>query len=253
MSSLDIASIVFACVFGSAMLSLLFSAYLPAHHLSTETKDVVKLGTGLIGTLAALVLGLLVSSAKGSFDRFNEELMQQAAKFVLLDRTLAQYGPETKDLRDQLKRNAVASVDLLFSNDKAQLAKLDTPEALARSESLGAKLRELSPQNDSQRRLQARALEIAGELSAMRWLLFVQKEGALSMPFLIVLVFWLTVLFASFGLFAPRNATVIAVLLVCALSVSGAILLILELNSPFLGLIRIPSSPVYSALAHLGQ
>jgi len=253
MSSLGIATIVFACVFGSAMLALLLRTFLPPHHLSTETKDLVKLGTGLIGTLAALVLGLLVSSAKSSFDRFNDELMQQAAKFVLLDRTLAQYGPETKDLRDLIKRNAVASVNLLFSNDKAQLAKLDSPEALARSENLGARIRELSPRNDSQHGLQERALAIADELSATRWLMLVQKESPLSMPFLIVLVFWLAIIFASFGLFAPPNATVISVLFVCALSVSGAILLILELNSPFLGLIRIPSAPVYNALAHLGQ
>ena len=73
------------------------------------------------------------------------------------------------------------------------------------------------------------------------------------MPFLVVLVFWLTILFISFGLFAPPNATVIATLFVCALSVSGAIFLILELDQPFEGLIRISSAPLRNALAHLGQ
>jgi len=252
-SPLGIAAIVFACVFGAAMLGLFIGGVLPEHHLSQDSKDVVKLGTALIATIAALVLSLLISSAKSSFDRFNDELVQTAAKAVLLDRVLADYGPETREIRDLMKRSYTTAVELIFSDDRSQQAKLSTPEAVSRMEAIQVKLRGLSPQNDAQRTLQSRALEIAGEMSSTRWLLLVQKEESIPTPLLVVLVVWLAIIFAAFGLFAPRNATVIAALFLCALSASGAVLLILEMNSPLTGLMRISSAPMRDALAHLGQ
>jgi hypothetical protein len=252
-SPLGIAVIVFACVFGAAMLGLFIGGVLPEHHLSQDSKDVVKLGTALIATMAALVLSLLISSAKSSFDRFNDELVQTAAKAVLLDRVLADYGPETREIRDLMKRSYTTAVELIFSGNRSQQAKLDTPEAVARMEGVQAKLRGLSPQNDAQRGLQSRALEVAGEMSSTRWLLLVQKEESIPTPLLVVLVVWLAIIFAAFGLFAPRNATVIVALFLCALSASGAVLLILEMNSPLTGLLRISSAPMREALAHLGQ
>jgi hypothetical protein len=252
-SPLGIAVIVFACVFGAAMLGLFIGGVLPEHHLSQDSKDVVKLGTALIATIAALVLSLLISSAKSSFDRFNDELVQTAAKAVLLDRVLADYGPETREIRDLMKRSYTTAVELIFSDDRSQQAKLSTPEAVSRMEAIQVKLRGLSPQNDAQRGLQSRALDIAGEMSSTRWLLLVQKEESIPTPLLVVLVVWLAIIFAAFGLFAPRNATVIAALFLCALSASGAVLLILEMNSPLTGLMRISSAPMRDALAHLGQ
>ena len=253
MSPLGIALIVFACVFAAAMLGLFIGGVLPEHHLSQDSKDVVKLGTALIATIAALVLSLLISSAKSSFDRFNDELVQTAAKAVLLDRVLADYGPETREIRDLMKRSYTTAVELIFSDDRSQQAKLSTPEAVSRMEAIQVKLRGLSPQNDAQRGLQSRALDIAGEMSSTRWLLLVQKEESIPTPLLVVLVVWLAIIFAAFGLFAPRNATVIAALFLCALSASGAVLLILEMNSPLTGLMRISSAPMRDALAHLGQ
>ena len=95
----DVGLIVFVCVFGSAILGVFLGKLLPDRHLNNDAKDIVKLATGLIATLAALVLGLLVSSAKARFDQVNSELMQVAVKVVLLDRVLAQYGPEAKGVR----------------------------------------------------------------------------------------------------------------------------------------------------------
>ncbi|HSL06232.1 MAG TPA: hypothetical protein VK901_22175 [Nitrospiraceae bacterium] len=149
----------------------------------------VKLAAGLLGTLAALVLGLLIASAKTSFDKVKDEVTQAAVKVVQLDRTLAHYGAETKEARDLL-RGAVASViELLFSGEGSGQAKLDAPERLARIEQIQAKLRELTPRNDAQRALQSRALELSNELAQMRWLLIVEGEGAIPTPFLVVLVF----------------------------------------------------------------
>ena len=253
MSSLLIASIVFVSVFSSALLGLFLRTSLPEHHLSEDSTGVVKLGTGLIATLAALVLGLLIASAKTSFDKIKDEVTQAGSMAVQLDRTLAQYGPETKEARD-LFRSAVASAtELLFSGKGSGLAKLDAPERLARMEQIQAMLRELAPRNDAQRSLQTHALQLTYALTHMRWLVIAQGEGAIPTPFLVVLVFWLAIIFAGFGLLSAKNATVVAILVVCALSVSGAIFLIEEMDRPLEGPMKISGAPMRNALPHLGQ
>jgi UDP-N-acetylmuramyl pentapeptide phosphotransferase/UDP-N-acetylglucosamine-1-phosphate transferase len=249
-SSLAIAGVVFGCVFGGAFLGTFLRAVLPEDHLSTDSKDVVKLGMGLIATMAALVLSLLIASAKSSFDTQRGELTQMSANVVLLDRVMAHYGPETKEARDLLRRAVVGTLERMWPPDTARPPQLVGP---AGSEGVYDKIQHLSPRNDAQRSLQAQALALSIGLAATRWLLVEQNESTIPMPFLIVLVFWLAILFVSFGLFAPSNATVKIALLVCALSVSTAIYLILELDQPFEGLLRISSTPLRDALGRLGQ
>jgi len=247
MSATTISLIVFACVFGGALIGILLHAVLPQQHLSNESKDIVKLGMGLVGTMAALVLGLLVASAKGSYDAQSAELTQMSANIALLDRALALYGPETKEARNLL-RGAVARVlDQMWSS-----ASLSVPTA-AGGEILYEKIQGLSPKNDTQRSLQGQALSMAVDLGKTRWLMYEQATTSVSMPLVIVLVCWLTAIFISFGLFAPFNATVVASLFVSALSVSGAIFLILEMYTPYAGLVKISDAPLRAALAHLGQ
>jgi len=225
----------------------LLHTVLPQQHLSNESKDIVKLGMGLVGTMAALVLGLLVASAKGSYDAQSAELTQMSANIALLDRALALYGPETKEARNLL-RGAVARVlDQMWSS-----ASLSVPTA-AGGEILYEKIQGLSPKNDTQRSLQGQALSMAVDLGKTRWLMYEQATTSVSMPLVIVLVCWLTAIFISFGLFAPFNATVVASLFVSALSVSGAIFLILEMYTPYAGLVKISDAPLRAALAHLGQ
>src|SRR5262245_8079644 len=253
MSSLGIASIAFACVFGSAILGLFLRAVLPENHLKDESKDIVKLGAGVVATMAALVLGMLTSTAKSSFDRTNDELMLVASKMILFDRVLAQYGPETKEIRDAAGRSYKATIELLLSDDRSKIAKLDSPEAVTRAEDFQVRLRALSPQNEAQRVLQSRALDVASDLNATRWLLLLQSQGEVSVLLLVTMVFWFAMVFTTFGVFAPRNLTVITVLFLFALSVSAAIFLILEMERPFEGVIKISSAPLLKALAHLGQ
>lgn len=226
-------------------------AALPEHHLSGDSKTFVTLGMGLVGTMAALVLGLLIASAAGSFDMQRNELTEGAAKIVLLDQILGHYGPETKEARDLLRSAVVHALDELWPKDHSRSDPAE-PDA-ARADVLYAKILELSPKDDAQRTLKAQALSIAIELSRARWLMYEQGSTSISMPLLVVVVFWLTIIFISYGLFAPPNATVVATLLVCALSVSGAIFLILEMYRPFAGMIQISSTPLRNALAHLGQ
>ena len=253
MSEPAIAALVFACVFGSALLGLFIRSALPTHHLAQDARDVVKLGTGLIATLAALVLGLLISSAKTSFDRMNDEIVENAARAISLDRMLADYGPETKDVRHHLQRTYAAGVRRLFPDKQDDPGTLDTPEAVLRMEVIRAELWKLTPATDPQRWLQSQAVETASQIAATRWLLLMQKDVAIPVPLLVILVCWLVLIFCTFGVLAPRNGTVIAVLFVCALSTTGAILLILEMNSPFAGIMKLSSAPMRDALTNLGK
>ena len=254
MSSLSIAWIVFGCVFGGALLGMFLRTVVPENHLNSDSKDVVKLGMGLIATMAALVLGLLTGSAKSSFDLQDAELKGSAANIILLDRVLAHYGPETREIRDQIRGAVSYKLAATWPESASAAPTVDTSANTPAVERIEDEIRALSPQNDAQRGLQSRALQIMGDLMHTRWLVFGQEAGtAIQLPLLVVLVLWLTALFASFGLFAPANGTVIAVLAVAALSVSGAIFLILEMNQPFEGLVKISPAPLHYALSHLGQ
>jgi hypothetical protein len=253
MSSFVVALIAFAFVFGGAVVGLSLSTVLPPDHLSDESKDVIKLGIGLIGTLAALVLGLLIALAKGSYDRKNDELKGICVDIIALDRVMLHYGPEASAARELLRRFAASRLEFIWPKDKSVAATLDHSDAAAELEGLLDKLRELVPKSEPQRLRQTRALQLAANLAQTRWLLTEQGESSIPKHFLVVLIFWLMVILAGFGLFAPRNATVIAVLFVSALSVSGSIFLILEMDRPFSGVITVSNAPLRNALENLGK
>jgi hypothetical protein len=246
-----IGCIVFGCVFGGALLGIALRAVLPEHHLSAESKDVVRLGMGLLATMAALVLSLLLASARISYETQRNELTQVSANIIVLDRVLALYGPETKDARDLLRRSVARALDRMSPKSGSRSAQLEPGAAGA--EGLYDKIQALSPGSEAQRSLRAEALRIGIDLARTLWLLFEQGGGSISAPFLVMLTVWVTVIFVSFGLFAPPNATVIGTLFLCGLSVSGAIVLLLELDQPFDGLIRLSSASLQNALAHLGR
>jgi hypothetical protein len=232
---------------------MVLRAVLPEAHLSNDSRDVMKMGTGLIATMAALVLGLLIASAKSTFDAQKSGFQQLSTNVVLLDRALAHYGPEAKEARELLRRAVATTLDQLWPTDGSRSSGVDSPEISAAADALISAIQSLAPRNDAQRSIQAQALQIGTDLGRTRWQLSQRDEGSIPLPFLVVLIFWLTVLFMSFGLFSPRNATVLTVLFVCALSVAGALFLIVDLGQPFRGLFQIPSTPLRTALSHLGQ
>lgn len=248
MSAIGIGLIVLVCVFGGSLLGMFLHTILPEHHLSADSKDVIKLGMGLTATMSALVLALLTNSAKGSFDTQRNELTQMAANIILLDRILAHYGPETKDARDLLKGTVANMINRMWPEEGS--APLLEPVA---AEAFYDKIQSLSPQNEVQRALQGQALKMSVDIGQARWLLFEQGGRSIPMPFLVLLIFWVTVIFLSFGLFAPRNATVVVTLFLCAISVSGAIYLIMELDHPFGGLVQISSASLRSALSQIDK
>ena len=247
MSSVMLSLIVLTCVFGGALIGIYLHAILPEHHLGSDSKDIVKLGMGLVGTMAALVLGLLVASAKGSYDAQSTDLTQMSANIGMLDRALALYGPETKEIRAMLRVAIGRMTDQMWSSVSP------VPPNAAGGEILFENIQGLAPKNDTQRSLQSQALSIAVDIGKTRWLMYEQAISSVSLPLLVVLVLWLTVIFISFGLFAPFNATVVSSLLVSALSVSGAIFLILEMYSPYSGVIQISSAPLRAAISQSVQ
>jgi Protein of unknown function (DUF4239) len=243
--------LVFVCIFAAALLGMALRAALPEHHLGSDTKDSVKLAMGLVATMAALVLGLLVASAKSTYDAESSGVTQMAAKIVFLDRMLANYGPETKETREMFRRTVARMAERMWPEKPSEHAQLD-PTA-SRGEAMYAAIEKLAPKNELQTSLKSHALATALDLSQMRWLEFEEADSSISAPMLYILTLWLSILFVSFGLFSPANGTVVAALMLAALSVSGAIYLILELDSPFSGLMQISDAPFVNALAHLGQ
>jgi len=240
-------------IFSGALLGMKLQTRLPKHHLSEKSQDVVKLSAGMIATLTALVLGLLVSSAKSSFDVMSSGIVQVSAKVILLDHTLAQYGPEAKATRDQLKRAVAASIENIWPMERTGVSDLSPSERANGLEIVQARLRELAPQNNAQSLLFAQAQQLAIDLAQTRWLLIEEAQNQLPFPLLVLLVFWLVLLFVSFGLFAPCNATVLTVLFIGACSVSSAVFLVLELNRPLDGFIKTSNVPMLNALQHLDQ
>ena len=251
MSPLLMSVIVFGCVLGGVVLGMFLRNRLPEHHLSGDTKDVVKLGTGLIGTIAALVLGLLIASANSTFQTQSSQVQQLTANIVLLDQILAQYGPETGSARNLLRRGVASLADRVWRENGSNSSKAKSFEASAAALSLYDEILKLSPRSEAQRSLQARAIDTAQDLGKTRLLLFAEAGMAIPMPFLVVLIFWLAIIFASFSLFANNNATTVVALCIFALSASASIFLILELSQPFTGLMMISSEPLRDALAPL--
>jgi hypothetical protein len=250
MISIEISWIGFACVFGGALLGMFLRVVLPEHHLSTDSKDVIKLWMGLVGTISAFVLGLLIASAMGSYNTQRSELTQMSTNIILLDGVLAQYGPETKEARGLLRRTVATAHDRIWLKKSSQSS--EEPGG-GWSKVLYEIIKVPGPKNDAQRLIQAQAVSLALNLTQTRWLMFEQESSQIPRPFLVILLFWVTIIFNSFGLFARPNATVIASLFVCALSVSAAVYLILDMDQPFTGLIQVSSAPLRDALAHLGQ
>jgi hypothetical protein len=243
-STIGLASSIFVCLFGAAVSAMVIRNYLPGHHLDDKSQDAVKLGMGLVATMSALVLGLLVASAKNSYDRQNGEVRHVAASISQLDRVLADYGPDTAGILDLLHKMVGRWADEVWAQGASRSAVLGDKQTETGAWAIRHKIQALVPSDEAQQDLRALALQLTVELGRSRWRLLAEEGSAIPLPFLIILVFWLGVLFASFGLFAPKNATVVSTLLVCTLSVAGAIFLILELDMPFDGVMRISADPI---------
>lgn len=245
MSSIALSLLALGCI----LAGILLGGLLPGDKLSADAKEVIRLSTGLIGTIAALVLGLLIASAKSSYDTQSGQIRQITANIVLLDLILSQYGTETTEARQALRRNTNVIVRQIWESDKR--ASAEPFQVNAEALELYQRTQGLNPPTDAQRNLQGRAIQLITDTAQARLLLFTQAQRPIPIPFLAILIFWLTMIFASFSLFARPSPLVIGTLTLFALSATGAIYLILELGQPFTGLLMIPSDPMRHALPPL--
>lgn len=253
MNSIEIALISFSCMVAGAGVGWFVRRILPGHHLSSDSRDVVKLGAGLIATQAALVVGLLVSSAKGSLDSTNSGLTQIGAKVILLDHVLGRYGPQATETRRQLRSALSNGIERLWPKDGRLPGGVSAAENSTEWATVGDSIHQLAPSNDAQVQLRAQANQIVSDLAQLRLVLLEQTHATLPPVFLIVLVCWFAVLFTVFALLTQFNPTVAAVMLVCAASVSGAIFLIYEMNRPLQGIVKASAAPLEAARDQIGR
>ena len=250
MTALLVATVTFALVFGGALLGLYFRKVLSEDGLRDDVRDVIKLSAGLIGTMAALVLSLLLASAKGSYDTKSTQIKQITADIIQIDLDLERYGPDAQNLRVVL-RSAIPVVIGQIWNE-GDHARLRPFTATVEAQEFVKKLQQLHPNNDSQRALQSQLLSTIAHLSQARLSLFTQSNDAIPAPFLVILILWLAVIFTSFGLLVRPNRMAIVTFFIGGLSVASAVFLILEMGQPFAGLMQISSEAPRHALAPLG-
>lgn len=252
MTALETGAIIALLLAGATMAGVWTSRHLPDHHLAPDSKEAIKLATAVVGTLSALAIGFLVASAKTTFDAAETELRGSGARLVLLDRVMAQYGPETTQARQLLASLVEARIDDTWGmalNDRPRNALKDDVGI----EPVQRLLRLLTPQNEVQALVRARALEVSGTIAESHWLVLESGSEGLPVAFLVVLAFWLTVIFFTFGLLSPHNSTVISIIIVCALSVGGAIFIVNDMAHPYGGLVYVSDEPLRVALSRMGE
>lgn len=247
MNPIQFAAVAFVCILASAVGGVMLRARLPEHHVSGDSKDVIKLSIALVATMSALVLALLFASTRTSFERASGLVSRLTADITELDRVLKHYGPEAQPVRDALRAEIQPMIDSIWRDEAiARGVKLD--EAKSPEEEVLFLLQDLQPTNSRQRALQARALQVSADLAQTQLALFAQPADSISNTFLIVLIIWLMFIFGIFSLSAPPNPTLFTVIAICILSASAAFYLILELAMPFGGLMQLSHEPLRNAL-----
>jgi hypothetical protein len=239
----------FAIIVGCAT-GMTLRVRLPKGYLNAENREMIRLGAGLLATLAAVLISLTIASAKSSYETQDVHFRQFAAYLVEADQLLARYGPEATGMRRLMRQAVPAAIDRIWrekvtsSQDTAF-----TPRSLA--EQLYSAAEALSPTNDIQRMLKARIEQAIADLARTRLSMFADGDTPVLTPFMLILIFWLVVVFGSFGLFVEPGPVVFAALLVFALSISTALFLVADLSRPFAGLLQIPKEQLKHTLAPL--
>jgi hypothetical protein len=253
MASLITATITLASLCAGTVLGSLIRRRIPEQHLLEDSRDVLKMASGMIATLVALVIGLLVRSSKSSYDQASAGVTQIGAKVILLDRVLERYGPETRAIRRRMSEVIASSIERLWPSGRGMNPSLASIEQSTGVDDVHDMIAQLEPRDETHRILRSHALATSMDLAQFRWLIIEQAQTRLPVVFLGILIFWLTVLFASLGLLAPRNVTTWSSLFVCALSMAGAIYLILEMNRPLEGAVQISPAPLQKALSVIAK
>ncbi|MET3590846.1 hypothetical protein ABID26_000225 [Mesorhizobium shonense] len=242
---------IFACLTGAAIVSLMVYEHFPTHHRQDDTSAVVRLAANLFVVLSSLVLGLMINSAKNTFEAINSNVHTFATDIILLDRTLRQYGPEADGARQSLTAYVQRVVDTSTADSDTTVVPNRLSELLLNQ--VGDILAGLTPADARQTAAQQAATQQLQKLIEQRWILAEQSEGAIPAPLIALLVAWLTLIFASFGFRAPRNATIVGTFVISGALAAAAVYLIIDMDAPFSGPIQVSPAPLQRALAELTQ
>jgi ABC-type amino acid transport system permease subunit len=249
MASIIIGLISFTAIFGGVVIGMLLRRRLPDHHLNAETQSAVTVSVAVIGTLSALVLGLMITAANHSFSARSDEVRELSLQLIRMERNLVRYGPETDDVRAKLRTWGEAKTRQLFPTEGQ--APPSSESTVVMLEKVQDAVLALTPKDEKQTYLRTLCVNLSSTLIHARWSLETRAGHSIPVPFLVLLIFWLTIVFASFGLFAPANPTTTVILLLCCLAVSGGIVLIEELDNPESGLVGISSDSMRRALVEI--
>jgi hypothetical protein len=251
MNSTGTGIVVFICTFGAALLGIWLRERLPPEHLDGDPKDVVKLIMGLVATMAALVLSLLISTAHTTYDAQGAEIEHLGVDVFQLDRTLGQFGPQAAEARLVLRNLVADDIARTWPQKGGQRTTYASKRLIAEGDQLFAYIAALPTDTPVERLAQSRALSLLSSLSETRRLMSVQTRASLSWFVLSVLVCWLALLFFGFGLFARFNTTVVVALIAGAVSVATACVLIIEMSQPYSGWMIVSGAPIREALQQI--
>src|SRR5215469_12020440 len=252
LNPLTVGIFIFAIMLAGALAGWALRQRLPAHNLTDETRSVVSVSMAMVATLSALVLGLLISNANSSFIALGGEVTTLSAQILRLDRILHRYGPDADQARETLRQYANQKTVDLFPEDWRDV-RLSNPTTYELLQRLEDEMLDLKPQNPRDKWWLDQGMALAGKIGDARWLLSQQVGQGTPKAFVALLAFWLTSLFASFGVFAPRNTTSVLFLTLCAVAVAGAIGMIMELEKGFGALVHISPQPMRQAVRSLEQ
>jgi hypothetical protein len=251
MHALAVSSLVFALVFGGALIGMAIRRAVPESHFAPEAKDTVRLAIGLVVTMTGLVLGMLVSSAKTFYDGEKSQVAEMATQIILMNDMLAAYGPETKQARTEALGFVEEAADRIWPKDKSASFQLRPAH---NTEDFYKELQFLVPKNDTQASVKAQLISSITSLKKGYWLMYLQTvQTPIPTPLLLVVTSWLVAIFVSFGMFAPRNLTVMVTLIVCAMAVSAAIFIITSMYAPFTGVLKISPAAVRDAVHEMAM
>lgn len=253
MSPIAIAAVVFVLIAAAALAGIALRAALPQHHVADASKDTVARAAGLVVTLTALVLGFMVGSAKSYYDEVQDKIKRIAADAVVLDRSLARFGPESAEARQLLRQTLGSAARILWPDHGTPLPALPSGRPIDGLEHLQDLIHALPEGDDTQRSFKTRALQSSMEIAREGWLLIELSQTRIQKPLLGIIVLWLVIIFLGFGLLAPRNHTAMTSLVLSALAAAGAIFLILEMYDPIGGLMRIPASTFDIPFERIGR
>jgi hypothetical protein len=250
MSATAISLTAFACLFGAALVSLLVRERLPAHHRSRETCEVINLAFGMLILMASVILGLMTESARSSFESANQNLHRFSVDIVLLGRTLRDYGPDGERALNGLVRYTERALEGTWPTHGQPILIAD-PAAGKLLAEVETSVRSLDPHDDVHRSLRDEAMRRVDLLIEQRWMIIALSRGDLPAPFLVLMIAWLTIIFASLGYSAPHNTVAVVTFLLCSAAIASAIFLIVEMAGPFDGLMEVSSEPLQQALEFL--